>query len=272
MKKIALIALLLFSSTGKAQNLPDIYNEVKSSVVIIEILSVKTEGSGENKTLVAYASQGSGVLVSKEGLIWTAAHVVQSAEIVGVEFLDGNVYEAEVLSTNTIADVALTKIKNAFKLKEKKVVAIGDSDELQIGEDVFIIGAPFGLKQSLSKGILSGRHTLDSLNNGFVKVEFLQSDAAINTGNSGGPMFNMKGKVVGIPSRIYSHLGEFNGVGFAISSNVATKLLMEEPNIWTGMESILISGDLAKALNLPQESGLLILNMSTKGIASKLGL
>jgi len=272
MKKIILIILLLFSYLGKTQNLPELYNDVKSSVVIIKILSIDAERSGDNQLLVTSAKQGSGVLVSKEGLIWTAAHVVQSAEIVGVEFLDGDIYEAEVLSTNPMADVALIKIKDTFKLKEKKVVVIGDSDKINIGEDVFVIGAPFGLKQSLSRGILSGKHTLDSINNSFSSVEFLQTDAAINTGNSGGPMFNMKGEVVGISSRIYSHLGEFNGIGFAVSSNIAKKLLMEESNIWTGMESLLIVGDLAKALNLPQESGLLVLSMSSKGIAAKLGL
>lgn len=272
MKNIILIILLLFSYIGRTQSLPELYNDVKSSVVIIKILSIESEGTGDNKTLVASATQGSGVLVSKDGLIWTASHVVQSAELVGVEFLDGDIYEAEVLSTNPMADVALIKIKDTFKLKKKKVIVIGDSDKMKIGEDVFVIGAPFGLKQSLSKGILSGKHMLDSLKNGFSKVEFLQTDAAINRGNSGGPMFNMKGELVGITSSIYSHLGEFNGVGFAVSSNVATKLLMEEPNIWTGMESILITKDLAKALNLPQDSGLLILRMSSKGIAAKLGL
>jgi serine protease Do len=258
--------------TIKAQNLPELYNEVKSSVVIIKILNLTTQGSGDHKTTFAFTQQGSGVLISKEGLIWTAAHVVQSAEVVGVQFLDGDVYEAEVLSTNPRADVALIKIKDTFLLKDKKVATIGNSDQTLIGEDVFVIGAPFGLKQSLTKGILSGKHHPEERNNGFVYVEFLQTDAAINKGNSGGPMFNMKGEIIGITSSIYSALGEFNGVGFATSSNVAQKLLMETPNIWTGMESVLISGDLAKALNLPQDAGLLILRLSSNGIMSKLGL
>lgn len=272
MKLLLTIIILLITFTANTQNLAKLYNEVKSSVVIVEILSVTIQGSGDHKTMVASSRQGSGVLVSEDGLIWTAAHVVQSAEAVGVQFLDGDFYEAQVLSTNPWADVALIKIKGIFLLKEKKVATIGNSDQTQIGEDVFVIGAPFGLKQSITKGILSSKHHPEELNNGFINVEFLQTDAAINKGNSGGPMFNMKGEIIGITSRIYSALGEFNGIGFAVSSNVAKKLLMETPNIWTGMESVLITGDLAKALNLPQDAGLLILRLSSNGIMSKLGL
>ena len=272
MKTLFYIIIPFMVFTVKAQNLPELYSEVKSSVVIVEILNFTTHGFGEHKAMFASSKQGSGVLISIDGLIWTAAHVVQSAEVVGVQFLDGDVYEAEVVASNPRADVALIKIKDTFLLKEKKVATIGNSDQTQIGEDVFVIGAPFGLKQSVTKGILSGKHHPEELNNGFIKVEFLQTDAAINRGNSGGPMFNMKGEIIGITSSIYSELGEFNGVGFATSSNVAKKLLMETPNIWTGMESVLISGDLARALNLPQETGLLILKLSSKGIMSKLGL
>ncbi|WP_366143736.1 trypsin-like serine protease [Algibacter sp.] len=103
-------------------------------------------------------------------------------------------------------------------------------------------------------------------------MEFLQTDAAINLGNSGGPMFNMKGEVAGITSCIYSVYGGFTGIGFAVSSNTAKRLLMEAPTIWTGMESIIITSNIAKALNIPRESGLLILKLSSKGVANKIGL
>lgn len=272
MKKLTLIICLLISFIANAQTLSQRYNEVKSSVVVIDIISVQAKVANANIELVGKVSQGSGVLISEDGLIWTAAHVVQSAEKVRVEFFDNDVYEAEVLSSNTQADVALIKIKDKFKLKHKKVVEIGNSDALQIGEDIFVVGAPLRLKQSLSKGILSGRHTLEGLSNDFVNIEFLQTDAAINSGNSGGPMFNMKGEVVGITSSIFSTSGGFNGIGFAVASNVAKRLLMEEPTVWTGMESVIITGNIAKALNVPQESGLLVLNLSSKGAANKIGL
>ena len=272
MKAIIYIFYLITAFTGTAQNLADCYENVKSSVVIVEILSISPKNQGNDLTLVARSFQGSGVLISDDGMIWTAAHIVQAAELVRVEFLDGTVYEAEVLSTNPLADVALIKIKNNFSLNGKKIAPIGNSSTIRIGEDVFILGAPFGLKQSLSKGVLSGRHVPESLSNDFANIEFLQTDAAINHGNSGGPMFNMKGEVVGIASSIYSISGGFNGIGFAVSSNTAKKLLMDKPTIWTGMESIIVTGHIAKALNIPQETGLLILSISSKGVANKIGL
>lgn len=272
MNKLCLSIFLIFTLTVNTQNLSELYNEVKSSVVVINIISVEPRKINDDFNLLAKATQGSGVLISKDGLIWTAAHVVQSAELVQVEFLDGEVYEANVLSSNPMADVALIKINGKFKLLDKKVVQIGNSDAQNVGDDIFVIGAPFGIKQSLSRGIISGKHCPETLNNSFVNVEFFQTDAAINHGNSGGPMFNMKGEVIGITSRIYSESGSFIGIGFAISSNTAKKLLMDEPNIWTGMNSILVKGDVANALNLPQDSGLLVLSLSSKGAASKMGL
>lgn len=269
--KIFVIAAL-FVSIVQSQNLTDLYKKVNSSVVVIDIVSLAPETTGRTLEMVAQSSQGSGVLISPKGLIWTAAHVVQSAEEVQVEFLDGDVYEAIVVTTNPQGDLALIEIKGEFNLKNKEVAKIGNSDELLIGEDVFVLGAPHGFKQSLSKGILSGRYTPENLVNDFVPIEFLQTDAAINPGNSGGPMFNMKGEVVGIASRIFTNSGGFEGIGFAMTSNLATKLLMEEPGLWAGIESILIDGSIAMALNVPQEAGLLITSLSSKGAASALGL
>ena len=272
MKKIILAVCLLVCFIAKSQNLSKIYQHINSSVVVINIINVSRESAGEYIEVVTEESQGSGVLIGEEGLIWTAAHVVQSAEAVQIEFLDGDIYEGTVVSSVAQADVALLKIEGDFRLKNKKVAKIGDSDSVSIGEDVFVLGAPHGFKQSLSRGILSGRFVPEHLSNNFVKIEFLQTDASINPGNSGGPMFNMKGEVIGIASRIYSNSGGFEGIGFAMSSNVANKLLMQEPGVWGGMESILLDGNLAKALNLPQEAGLLITSLSSKGSASELGL
>ena len=272
MKIKIFVVAVLFVSMVQSQKLTDLYKKVNSSVVVINIVSVAPENTGKTLELVAQSSQGSGVLISPKGLIWTAAHVVQSAEEVQVEFLDGDVYEATVVTTNPQGDLALIEIKGEFNLKNKEVAKIGNSDELLIGEDVFVLGAPHGFKQSLSRGILSGRYTPEHLVNDFVQIEFLQTDAAINPGNSGGPMFNMKGEVVGIASRIFTNSGGFEGIGFAMTSNLATKLLMEEPSLWAGIESILIDGSIAMALNVPQEAGLLITSLSSKGAASELGL
>ncbi len=271
MKKL-LFLLLFVPLVAGAQNLADLYQEIKSSVVVIDIISVAAESNRGMVELVAQESQGSGVLISQDGLIWTAAHVVQAAEEVQIEFLDGDVYPGEVLSSNPQADVALVKVSGNFQLKDKTVAKVGDSDKVGIGDDIFVLGAPHGFKQSLSRGILSGRFSPEHLSNDFVKIEFLQTDASINPGNSGGPLFNMKGQVVGIASRIYTNSGGFEGIGFAMSSNVAKKLLMEEPGLWGGMESVLLDGPLAEVLNLPQEAGLLVTSLSSKGAAGELGL
>ncbi|MGI9547862.1 MAG: S1C family serine protease [Flavobacteriaceae bacterium] len=272
MKKILFFLLVVSVFVANSQSLAELYKEVNSSVVVIDIISVAPEKTGDQIELVAQASQGSGVLISEDGLIWTASHVVQSAEEVQIEFLDGDIYEGEVLTSNEEADVALVKISQGFQLKNKKVAAIGDSDKAEIGEDVFVLGAPHGFKQSLSRGILSGRFSPEGLMNDFVKIEFLQTDASINPGNSGGPMFNMQGEVIGIASRIYTNSGGFEGIGFVMSSNVAYKLLMEEASLWGGMESMLVSGAIAAALNVPQESGLLVMNVSSKGAGGQLGI
>ena len=272
LKITTFIFILFISLSGYSQKLSELYNEVKSSVVVINVLNMSSQSIDGKIQKVAEASLGSGVLISKDGMIWTAAHVVHSADLVEVEFLDGDVYEAEVISSNPQADVALIKIGTKFQLKQKKVVKIGDSDKTQVGEDVFVLGAPHGFKQSLSRGILSGRYQPENLSNDFIEIEFLQTDAAINPGNSGGPMFNMKGEVIGIASRIYTESGGFEGIGFVMSSNIAKKLLMEEPSLWGGIESILISDDIAAALNVPQQSGLLIIAVSSKGSGSLIGL
>ena len=272
MKQLILILCLTFSTSISAQALADLYENVNSSVVVINVVSVAPENRGSQIELVAQASSGSGVLIAKEGLIWTAAHVVQSAEVVEVQFLDGDVYEGTVVTSNTQADVALVKLGSDFKIKQKHVAKIGDSDKLRVGDDVIVLGAPHGFKQSLSRGILSGRFQPESLMNDFVKIEFLQTDAAINPGNSGGPMFNMKGEVVGIASRIYTNSGGFEGIGFAMSSNIASQLLAGAYNDWTGIQSMLITGTLAAALNVPQEAGLLVISVSSKGAGRTLKL
>lgn len=272
MKHISLFISFLFISLVNGQNLEELYNKVNSSVVYIDIVTYDYSNTIIDHNVNTQASSGSGVLVSNDGYIWTAAHVVQSAEDIKVEFNDGDTYEAEVISSNPNADVALIKIKGEFTLRNKYIPQIGDSDSTNIGEDVFIIGAPYGFKQSLSKGIVSGKHYPENLSNDFEKIEFLQTDASINPGNSGGPMFNMQGEVIGIASRIYTVSGGFDGIGFAISSNIAKKLLASQENSWTGMESILLSKEMASLLNVPQESGILILHLSTKGTMAKLGL
>jgi len=273
MKNIIILPILLLIVSGSySQNLSTLYKKVNSSIVVIKSQELVFDGTSEDNKIKTSGSQGSGVLISKDGLIWTASHVVHSAEKIAVKFTDGDIYEATVLSTNPTADVALIKIESGFELKNKHVASIGDSDKVQIGDDIFVIGAPLGIEQTLSKGIVSGRMSPENFSNDFFPIEFIQTDAAINPGNSGGPMFNMNGEVIGIASFILSETGGFNGIGFGASSNVANKVLLEQGNLWTGMESIMLTDVLADAFNLPQDAGLLVLSVSSKGLVNKMDL
>ncbi|MEM1338539.1 MAG: trypsin-like peptidase domain-containing protein [Bacteroidota bacterium] len=272
MRSFQFLVFVLIANITIAQDLPKLYKEVSSSVVVLRAEVLAPSSSEGSFYMVEEVSQGSGVLVSEEGHIWTAAHVVQSAEEVEIEFVTGEVYQGEVVASSPPGDVALLKIVGSFDPEGKAVATIGDSDALGIGEDVFVLGAPHGFAQTLSRGILSGRHFPESLSNDFEQIEFLQTDAAINPGNSGGPMFNKKGEVIGIASSIYTISGGFEGIGFVTASNTVKQLLTTEPNPWTGMEAMLLPERLARVLNVPQETGLLVLSISSKGSAAQLGL
>ena len=270
MKKILFLFLFL-SATISAQDLSKLYKKVSSSVVYITIESNDYSKVLFRQEVMKEQSLGSGVLIGEEGLIWTAAHVIQAAEKITVEFTDGEIYKAHVITSDTNADVALIQISKDFQLKKKDVAKIGNSDHTNIGDNVFIIGAPHGFKQSLSRGIISGKYIPKNLSNRFEQVEFIQTDASINPGNSGGPMFNMKGEVIGIASRIYTISGGFDGIGFAVASNIAKKVLTGKHN-WSGIESIILSPEMTALLNVPQKSAILITKVSSQGKAGKLGL
>lgn len=270
--KYVFLTLLFISPYCFSQALTDLYGKVHSSVVVIKTMRGASADPRDKQQTKAEGGLGSGVLVSSAGLIWTASHVVHNAETVMVKFADDDVYEAVVLSSSPMADVALIKIESGFELKNKTVAVIGDSDKVKIGEDIFVIGSPLGIEQTLSKGIVSGKMSQGGLSSQFSPLEFIQTDAAINPGNSGGPMFNMQGEVIGIASFIMSQSGGFDGIGFGVSSNVANTILMEQANIWSGMEFVFLQGKLAEIVNLPQKAGVLVLSVTSKGLGNKLGL
>jgi serine protease Do len=129
-----------------------------------------------------------------------------------------------------------------------------------------------GLEYSLSSGIISGRHTQGEMTKNLVQAEFFQTDAAINTGNSGGPVFNMKGEVIGVASAILSRSGGFEGIGFAATTEVARNLLVNKPSYWWGFNPLYLSEDLAWAFNLPQSAGILVESVTDKSPAYFAGL
>src|SRR5262249_39113837 len=141
-----------------------------------------------------------------------------------------------------------------------------------IGDQVLIIGAPYGIGHSLSVGYVSARHKPNTIFGAMAAAEFLQTDAAINQGNSGGPMFNMQGEVIGLVSHIISKSGGFEGLGFVVSSNMARKLLLDQRSFWSGTAGCGLSGDLPKLFNRPQPGGFLVQRVAKKPPAEGIGL
>ncbi len=170
-------------------------------------------------------SQGSGFVVSPDGLIFTNAHVVNGAKKVTVTLSDHREFEAKVLGSDKSSDIAVLKI-DAHGLS---TVRLGNSDQLRVGDYVLAIGAPFGLEETATAGIVSA--TQRSLPGGSY-VPFIQTDAAVNPGNSGGPLFDISGAVVGINSQIYTNSGGYQGVAFAIPINLAEQV--EQQIVKTG--------------------------------------
>ncbi len=271
-KQFTLFLLLFIYSFSQAQDLSAIFEKVSSSVVQIQTKEIEFVGEGQRKEAVTAEGLGSGVLISQDGLILTAAHVVQTAEDVKVIFKNNEVIPAKIIASEQTADVALIKLIWPPSDKKIHIAKVADSDKVKTGEQVFVIGSPYGLTQSLSVGHISGKHSKKSISHQLTLMEFFQTDASINTGNSGGPMFNMNGEVIGIVSYILSESGGFQGLGFAATSNMATKLLLEEKGMWFGIGGVLINRGLANILNLPQNGGILVQKVVDLSPAGIMGL
>ncbi len=216
---------------------------------------------------------GSGVLISKESHVLTAAHVVAGADRILVKTFDGRLREAELLFSEAGADIALLRLVEVDPSLPHAV--LGDSDVLAVGQSTYVIGSPYGLEHSFSVGHISAFREFSRLYDGSILVEFIQTDAAINSGNSGGPVFNSKGEVIGIASRILTVSGGFQGLGFVVTINTAKQLLALEDRTWMGIESVFFTREqLALLLNLDLEpdGGLLVQRVAKGSPAEKAGI
>lgn len=265
---LMLVAAQCLATQTQAQQLRELFSKTNPSVVVIR--TVERRVAPQAQGLVSLPGLGSGVVISADGRILTAAHVVQAADQVSVEFVDGKKVRAQVTASYPRADIAVLQLD--FPPPGLVPAKLGDSDSVQVGDDVFVIGAPYGLSHSLTVGHVSGKHTSKESIAGVSKVEYLQTDAAINQGNSGGPMFNMAGEVVGIVSQILTNTGGFQGVGFAVTSNVARRVLLNNKSFWTGIDGYLLTNDLARIFNVPQSAGVLVMRAAENSPASDLKL
>jgi serine protease Do len=218
------------------------------------------------------SSLGSGFVIDPSGIVVTNNHVIAEADEIIVNFADGTKLKAELIGRDQKVDLAVLRVKPKAPLK---AVNFGDSDRTRVGEWVMAIGNPFGLGGSVTVGVVSARNrNIESS----LYDDFIQTDAAINRGNSGGPLFNLAGEVIGINTAIFSQTGGSIGIGFAIPSNTVSPLIKqlrdsgEIQRGWIGVSIQPVDEQIAESLGLPAARGALIAAVGDNGPAAKGGL
>ncbi|MEP9367037.1 Do family serine endopeptidase [Xanthobacter sp. VNH20] len=218
------------------------------------------------------SSLGSGFVIDPSGLIVTNNHVIADADEIYANFNDGSKLKAELVGRDTKTDLALLRVKPDKPLTSVK---FGDSDKMRVGDWVMAIGNPFGLGGTLTVGVVSARNR--NINAGPYD-NFLQTDAAINRGNSGGPLFNMDGEVIGINTAIISPSGGSIGIGFAVPASTATPVIAQLEQFkevrrgWIGVRIQSVTDEIAESLGLGKSRGALVGGVNDGGPAAKAGL
>jgi serine protease Do len=263
---LAAAVLPAWAPAARAQSLEEIFRRVSPSVVV-----VRTKGRDVGAGGVTHFSQtGSGVLISSDGRVMTSAHVVNGMDEITVEGIGGEVVRATILSANAAADVSLLQLERVTKAM--RVARMGDSDAVQVGQQVLVVGAPYGLSYSMSVGWISARWPPNTIFPDMPLAEFLQTTATINTGNSGGPIFDMAGEVIGIVSQNISKSGGSEGLGFVVTINSARNLLVPRKVFWGALQGLLLTGDLAAIFNVPAPAGFLVKTVAQGSMAWNMGL
>jgi serine protease Do len=215
---------------------------------------------------------GSGVIIDPKGIILTNNHVVDGADVVQVELFDGRLLNATDIKVDEQSDLAVMRVKTTAPLP---AAVFGDSDAMDIGDWVIAVGCPFELDSTVSAGIISGKSRVLSAES---RASFLQTDAAINPGNSGGPLVNLDGEVIGINTAIASNSGFYEGIGFAIPSNLAkwvTSQLIKNGVVqraYLGVKIGEINGELADRLGVAPNSGVIVSKVLANSPAAAAGL
>ena len=208
------------ASTSESLSVSEIYEQTYKSVVEITALSSQSSPLGGEQQA---QGQGSGFVFDAEGHIVTNQHVVEGAETVSVRFWDGSTYDATVVGSDPSTDLAVVKVDAPASMLEP--LELGDSNQLSVGEGVVALGSPFGLEGTVTSGIVSALNREMTSPNNFTISNSIQTDAAINHGNSGGPLVNAAGQVVGVNTQIKSESGGSDGIGFAIPSSTVASIV-----------------------------------------------
>ncbi|MET4807450.1 DegQ family serine endoprotease [Limibacillus sp. MBR-115] len=292
---LALLLMPLLSATsvharGTPESFADLAEKLLPSVVNISTTQAVPEGQAQNfeeffkefferrgrpapeRPRRAPSALGSGFIIDASGYVVTNNHVIEDAEEIKVILQDDRTYDATLIGRDEKTDLALLKIEPKEPLPS---VDWGDSDELRIGDWIIAIGNPFGLGGTVTAGIVSARAR--DINAGPYD-DFIQSDAAINRGNSGGPMFNMDGEVVGVNTAIFSPSGGSVGIGFAIPSQLARNVILqlrdngEVKRGWLGVRIQTVTDELAEGLGLDETTGALVASVTPEGPAAEAGI
>jgi serine protease Do len=269
---LAMVLLTAATCTGAvvpadAQSVGDVFRKVSSSVVVIRAKGRDVGAAG----VTSFVETGSGVLISTDGKVMTAAHVVHAVDEITVEFLGGETVTARVVASEPAADLSLLQLERMPT--GAAVATLGDSDKVRVGDQVVVVGAPYGLSHSLSVGWISARWAPNTVYRRMPLAEFFQTDAVINTGNSGGPMFSMGGEVIGIVSHNISQSGGSEGLGFVVTGNTTRQLLLERRSFWSGLEGMILSERQADILNVPDRRlGYIVKTVAAGSPAEAMGL
>jgi serine protease Do len=267
-------------------SIADVTERVLPSVVNISLTKMtKTHGGPQNMPFPFFfgppeggerreQGMGSGVVISSDGYVITNNHVVADSQEIRVTLYDKREFDAEVVGTDPKSDVALIRLKDPPK--DLKAIAVDDSGKLRLGDVVLAIGNPFGVGQTVTMGIVSAKGRADV---GIVDYEdFIQTDAAINPGNSGGALVDMEGKLVGINTAILSRSGGYQGIGFAIPTNMAMPIMESLKKFgkvtrgWLGVSIQDVDQEISQTMKLPTARGVLIADVQAGSPAAKAGL
>nr|WP_282449978.1 trypsin-like peptidase domain-containing protein [Microbulbifer sp. CAU 1566] len=221
------------------------------------------------------ANLGSGVIVNEEGYVLTNYHVIAAAEEIAIVLSDGREAQARIVGSDSDFDLAVLKID----LDNLTAIAVGEPDKTQVGDVVLAIGNPFGVGQTVTQGIISATgRDLSNTGTGSYLLNFLQTDAAVNPGNSGGALVDARGKLLGINTSILNQSGSVGGISFAIPANIALKIMQDIIEFgrvvpgWLGIEAQTLSPQLARSFNLASTNGVIITAIYNQGPADQAGL